>query len=331
MYYYHRMKNVSSVHSSVITLLALALSLQAGGYLAAQTCSCGGPPLLGFIDGGPKNRGSWQLAWEYEYNDISKLVAGTRSVTPDNRQQTSQSGLLKVSYGINRIFSVTAMLTMIQKERDVTDLLRVRGVGDGLVILQANLTPGYSYPQRELVIGVGLKAPIGPADLKRRDGVLIPADMQPSSGAWDGIFTGYASSEVLMPRPVRVFLSTSYRRTGSYARFSSTDQLSQFGDEFVASLGVGYTISTRLGLTLMGRYRSSGADRFDGAVVPNTGGQWFFLAPGINVALSNGVSLGIGGQLPLYQNLKGALQLSTKFSLSMSVFYAFGGRSSLGI
>lgn len=328
MFYFHSM-NLSRVQSKVITLFALALSLQAGGYLAAQTCSCGAPPLLGFLDGGPKNRGSWQLAWEYEYNDISKLVDNTRPLTPDDRQQTSQSGLLKVSYGINRIFSVTAMLNMIQKERDVTDLLRVRGVGDGLVILQANLTPGYSYPQRELVVGVGFKVPIGPADLKR-DGVLISADMQPSSGAWDGIFTGYASSEVLMPRPVRVFISTSYRRTGSYARFSSTDQRFQFGDEFVASLGAGYTIGTRLGLTLMGRYRSSGANRFDGRVIPNAGGQWFFLAPGINVALPNGMSLGIGGQLPLYQKLNG-LQLSTKFSLSMSVFYAFGGRSPLGI
>ncbi len=320
----------SRVHSRVITLLALALGLQAGGYLAAQTCSCGGAPLLGFIDGGPKDRGSWQLAWEYEYNDISNLVAGTRTLTPDDRQQTSQSGLLKVSYGINRIFSVTAMLTMVQKERDVSDLLRVRGVGDGLVILQANLTPRYSYPQRELVVGVGFKAPVGPADLKR-DGLLISADMQPSSGAWDGIFTGYASREVLMPLPVRVFISTSYRRTGSYQRFSFSDARHRFGNEFVASFGAGYTVNTRLGLTLMGRYRFSGADRFAGAQIPNTGGQWFFLAPGINVALSNDVSLGIGGQLPLYQNLKGAIQLSTKFSLSMSVFYAFGGRSPLGI
>lgn len=313
-------------YSRVMTLLILALGLQAGGRLAAQTCSCGAAPLLGFLDGGPKDRGSWQLAWEYEYNDISNLVAGTRVLTPDDRRQTSQSGLLKIGYGINRIFSVTAMLTMTQKERDITDLLRVRGVGDGLVILQANLTPGYSYPQRELVVGVGFKAPLGPADLKR-DGLLISADMQPTSGAWDGIFTGYASREVLMPRPVRVFISTSYRLTGSYQRFSFSEARLRFGNEFVASFGAGYTIGSRLGLTLMGRYRSSGADRFDGALIPNTGGQWFFLAPGINVALSNGVSLGIGGQLPLYQNLNGAIQLTTKYSLSMSVFYAFGGQA----
>lgn len=318
------------VRSRWLAALTFALSLQPGGYLWAQTCSCGGAPLLGFIGSGPTNRGSWQLAWEYEYNDISNLVAGTRTLTPDDRQQTSQSGLLKISYGVNRFLSVTGMLTMIQKERDVTDLLRVRGVGDGLLLLQANLIPGYSYPQRELVMGIGFKAPIGPADLKR-DGLLISADMQPSSGAWDGIFTGYASSEVLMPLPVRVFISTSYRRTGSYQRFSFSNAHHRFGNEFVASFGAGYTVGTRLGLTLMGRYRSSGADRFADAPIPNTGGQWFFLAPGINVALSNGVSLGLGGQLPLYQNLKGAIQLSTKFSLSMSVFYAFGGRSPLGI
>ena len=329
MSYYHHVNNVSRYHSRVVTLLALALSLQAGGYLAAQTCSCGAPPLLGFIDGGPKDRGSWQLAWEYEYNDISNLVNSTRPLTPDDRQQTSQSGVLKVSYGINRIFSVTVMLNMILKERDVTDLLRVRGVGDGLVILQANLTPGYNYPQRELVVGVGIKAPIGRADLKRNE-VLISADMQPSSGAWDGIFTGYASSEVLMPRPVRVFISTSYRLTGSYLRFPSTNQRYQFGDEFVASLGAGYTLGPRLGLTLMGRFRSSGASRFSGALIPNTGGQWYYLVPGIHLALPNGVNLGIGGQLPLYQKLNG-LQLTTKFSISMSVFYSFGGRSSLGI
>ena len=317
------------VPANWLITLTVALSLQAGGYLAAQTCSCGGAPLLGFIGGGPTSQGSWQLAWEYEYNDISSLVAGTRTLIPDDRQQISQSGLFSIGYGINRIFSITAMLSMVQKEREIADVLRVRGIEDGLILLQANLTPGYRYPQRELVVGVGFKVPLGRADLKR-DGLLIAADMQPTSGAWDGILTGYASSEVLMPRPVRVFLSTSYRRTGSYARFSFTDQRYQFGDEFVATFGAGYTVGARLGLTLMGQLRASAVNRFAGSPVPNTGGQWFFLAPGINVALSNDVSLGIGGQLPLYQNLKGAIQLTTKFSLSMSIYYALGGQSLLG-
>ncbi len=300
----------------------LAASLLVPVPASAQTCSCGAATLPGLQEIGIAQAREWRIGLSYEHNDVSALVAGTRRLEPEGRRQVTRAGVLTLSRGISQRFSVTVMLTLLEKERRVTDLLRVRAPGDAVLLLNLNLHPQRSYPQKELYLGLGVKSPSGANDL-RHNGLLISTDMQPGSGAWDGIFTAFGATEVLPPLPARLFVALTYQLTGQSQRFASSDMLYRFGSDFSGILGGGYVFSSGWELTIGGRYRWRTPDQFDGGDVPNTGGQWLLLEPGLYRGFDGGVSLGLSGKVPLYEDLNGVIQFSTRYTINLSASYSF--------
>jgi len=304
-------------------VLTIAFHLGYADFTHAQTCSCGGAPLLGALEIAATPVGSWQLGLTYEYNDISDVVSGSRRLENDGPRQATHSALFEITHGLTRSVSATGLLTLIQKERKTGERLLTRGIGDGLVLVKYNVMLPVAFRQREMAVGVGVKIPFGPSRLTLSNGALIPADMQPGSGTWDGILWGHAAQGFLKV-PVHVFVTSSYRLTGIDQRYGTGRKRYHFGNELMASFGIGYRTGELFDYTLMIRFRSTAADRFGDADLPNTGGKWVYLVPGLNVKLWNDLSIRLSGQLPVYRDLNGAIQLTTKYTASLSMYYNIG-------
>ena len=310
--------------SILFTLTLAGLLLQP---LKSQTCGCGGAPLLGSLQRSATPQGQWQLEWRYEHNEISDLVVRSRRVDPDGRWQRTRALMMDASVGLTSRLSLTALLTLIDKERVVeritADRLRVRGMGDGIVLLKYTLFNLPVFPRQQFSLGAGLKFPLGRSDLTT-NGRLVSPDMQPGSGAWDQVLWGFYSRNL----PTRAFssiaLSGSHRFTGTNRRYGTDQAGYTFGSETVATLSLSRALSNRFGATVALQYRVTAADRFGATNLPNSGGTWINLEPAVSVDFGAGVTLRMAGQVPLYRNLNGALQLTTRFGVSASVQASFG-------
>ena len=303
--------------------LILFLGLQFAGVLSGQICSCGGAPLLNSLAFSGVERGTVRVALEYEYHNISDVVSRSRQLSNDSRWQLTQSGILKISYGASQLLSVSALVTLVQKERAASDHILVRGIGDGVLLVNLALLPGKLQANQVLVLTGGLKAPLGNPAMEL-NGRLVSPDLQPTSGSWDGIISLYGAHSFL-DRPLQLFVHTSYRWTGTNEPYAFSDLKYKFGNEFVANLGVSYYPRYRHRTSIMLQYRFSGMDRFGDFQNPNTGGQWIDLVPGIDLELTRASRLDLSGHLPLYRSLEGALQLTTSYSVKVALYYEFSG------
>ena len=209
------------MHSRSINQLILFFGLQFAAVLSGQVCSCGGAPLLNSLAFSGIGRGTVRVTLEYEYHNISDVVSGSRELSNDSQWQLTQSGILKISYGASQLLSVSALVTLVQKERAAADHILVRGIGDGVLLVNITLLPGKLKANQALVLSGGLKAPLGnPAT--ELGGRLISLDLQPTSGGWDRIISLYGAHSFL-DRPLQLFIQTSYRWTGTNEPYAFSD------------------------------------------------------------------------------------------------------------
>ncbi len=296
--------------------------------LQAQACCSAGTPLLSSLDIGATQGKTWQFSLTYDYNFLDDVLSGSEEIG-GHRRRVSQSFLLETSYGINHRWALTAILSFIRQQRRLNTQnsagsrqeLTTRGPGDAVVLLKYNVKPLNILSQRQIAVGLGMKMPTGKSDLEW-NGVLLPADMQPGTGAWDGILWGYFYQGFLPVSRINLFANASYRFTGKNNRFqleNSRFKGYKFGNVLMISGGISYRTDTLFDFSMMLRYRNVQADEFAGSIVANTGGHWFYLLPGLNIN-PEPVSLRLSGQLPLYRHLDG-VQLTTSYSVSLSLFY----------
>ncbi|MCH8332078.1 MAG: hypothetical protein IH946_12025, partial [Bacteroidetes bacterium] len=114
----------------------------------------------------------------------------------------------------------------------------------------------------------------------------------------------------------------TYRLSGTNDRYNDGTAYS-FGNELQVSAGIsdrflisGWLVDPMLIL----RYRSVLPDQIDQKDFPSTGGQWIYLAPGVNINFTPKLSARIVGDIPLYRNLTGA-QLTTSYKLNIGLLY----------
>lgn len=308
-------------------LLLSALLIIISTNIKPQACCSAGSPLLGSVSASTTYAGELQLGLTYELNNLKDVYSGTERLDDDFRERIVNSFILEANYGITERFSVSTLFTFINQSRKIstygnlTSKLNTGGLSDGVVLLKYNIVPLDFINQFELSLGGGLKLPIGNSTL-RSDGILIPADMQPGSGSWDGILWGYVSKGFVPAIPMNIFLNVSYRSNGTNNRFGDNfTQGYSFGNELFINLGAGYRTDGFFDFTFMFRYRNTTKDSFDGAEVPNTSGNWLYLVPGVNGKLSDHFTARLSGQIPVYRNLSGT-QLTTTYTVSLGIFYS---------
>ena len=304
----------------IAVVLTMFLALPSSVF--AQTCSCGGTPLLGSLELPATAAGNWQFALTYDYNNIADTYAGKTKLDPTLKRKT-YSGLLEVSYGVSQRFSLSALVSFVQQDRKASNLTRTRGLGDVAILAKYSIVQMNAVNQRALAVGIGPKIPTGDTKMKN-NGILLLESMQPGTGTWDLILWGYAFQGLQPRTATNIFATASYKISGKNWRNF------RYGNEFSLTFGSSYVTTLPFDFSLLIRYRTIGEYSLNSNREPNTGGTWVNLLPGINVTLSNPLSFRVSGAIPLYTDVKGT-QLTTTYSASISLFYTIDKKPELKI
>ncbi|SMO56777.1 hypothetical protein SAMN06265218_105234 [Fodinibius sediminis] len=309
-----------------VFLIILLSVFLVSSFATAQTCSCAGAPLISSQSYMAVSKGNLLVGLTWEHNNISDLYNGTQELTNRSQQRITNTALLEVNYGLSNHFFVTGTLTFINKQRTTglqnssgEETTSTQGIGDGLLMLKYNLLNQSLWNPYQLSVGAGAKIPIAKTSLQS-NGLSLNADMQPGTGAWDGV-GWFLFSRTFRSANINLHMNGSYRSTGTNTRFNASDRY-KFGNEFVSVLGVSGPMADRFSYSIIVKYRTTSSDKRNGNVLPNTGGEWLNFRPGVGYPLSDRLSIQLNGEIPLYQNLKGT-QPTTSYILSGSLFFYF--------
>ena len=324
----------------IISKIAVfALLLGFSGFVLqakAQTCSCAGAPLVSSQSGGTVGKGAFLVGYTFDFKDISDLYNGSNELVNNTVSRNTSTSLLEMHYGISERIAVTTTFTYVNKFRETglhldnrSQKLRTTGVGDAMLLVKYNIHPQTVFEQYQVIVGAGVKAPLGESSL-RNNGFMLNADMQPGTGAWDGVLWMY-SSKTFPGISTELFLMKSFRYSGTNERFSSDDRY-RFGNEFVTSAGAGGRLFRDISYRLGFQFRTAASDTRNSAMMPDTGGSWVSAKPAFITPFPflEGASIQFSGNIPVYQYVKGT-QPTISYTLSASLFIGFGGEKLLNI
>ena len=295
----------------------------------SQTCCSGGVPLSNNLGLPNEGRGSLIVGMNYDYNNLNTLNAGRERLDDNSRLRVTNSILLNLGYSLSDRLSVEGLLTWVNQKRTITqfgneNLSETAGIGDAVFLVK------YAIPEilgktSVLNFGLGTKAPLGRSDLTTEEGFQLTADLQPGSGAWDGL-GWFSVSKGLGFRPSATLSgSFTYRLTGKNTSYLNDTAVYEFGDVVQANLG--YTdqlfwLNTIFSPGLIIKYRQSTRDRIDASEIPNTGGRWLFLRPELTVQLTTNLSLNGRVELPVYSYVDGT-QLTPTTRVTTGIAFVF--------
>lgn len=104
-----------------------------------------------------------------------------------------------------------------------------------------------------------------------------------------------------------------------------------FGNEILGQAAIVEKLNFKkqiidIGLTL--RYRHQDVDEFNEVVLPNTGGQFLFLTPGITYYFTPRLSGSMSGDIPVYARIEGT-QLAPTYRLNIGLFLIINRKQSI--
>jgi hypothetical protein len=311
--------------SPTIVLLAILLCRNIS---FGQTCCSGGVPLSSSLGLPPEQGNMLQLSLGYDLNVLQTLKTGTKTLDDDSRTRRTHSLLLQAGYSFTGRFSVDALFSWVRQVRSVRqfgneDFTTTDGIGDAVFLLKYKL---FSTAQNQTVVtgALGVKAPLGSSDLRRDDGLTINADLQPGSGAWDGI----AWAQVVRALKARPSMSLSgttvYGARGKNKDYLGS-QVYQFGNELQLTAGLADRLLIGriiLDPSLSLRFRHVRPDRLDDLDVPSTGGKWLFLSPGLSYWLNPRYALDARVEMPLFADITGT-QVTQTYRVNIGFFAKF--------
>ena len=295
--------------------------------LYSQTCCSGGIPLSNSIGLPSANKGTLQFGISYDYNNLNTLQSGKDVLDDDARLRTTQSFLFNTGYTITNNLSVELLLTYVNQTRKITQFGNVNidetnGVGDGVLLLKYNFNQLFDK-NNTLRVGLGAKIPIGATDKKSKQGILLNADLQPGSGAWDIIFwSSYLQNFSF--RPSASFSATTiYRHTGTNNKYLNNLTTYRFGPEFQAFINYTdqfFLFKTLINPSLSFKYRKAKQDEIGGSLLDNTGGEWLMLIPGIDIRITTKLNFQTKFEIPVYSYVDGT-QLTPTYRITTGLFY----------
>lgn len=293
-----------------------------------QACCSGGVPISSNLGLGTKESGSLQVQLTYDFNTLTDLWAVNQKLNDESRIRNTHSLLLETSYDINQAFSISGLFGLVRQERKIItqnggeDLTINQGIGDGIFLFRYNLFHQKPDAAFQAIVGVGPKIPFGRANFTDDNGITLPADLQPGTGAWDGIIWSNLIYSGLFNPNFSIMANSTYRITTTNTRYNARQRY-KFGNEFQVQLAIKQRINVGkllLDPILSAQFRTVAPDQVDENIFSNTGGSWIYLRPGTSVSLSPNSSFRIMGDLPIYRRLEGT-QLTTTYKLAISFYH----------
>jgi len=299
-----------------------------------QTCCSGGVPLSSNLGMPPNDQGIWQFSISYDHLVLSTLKEGSMLIDDQSRIRKTQSILTEIGYGITKRIAVDVFIPYVYQQRRIeqfgkTDFVTTNGIGDVALLLKYKLTDPLDTRQN-LLIGIGPKMPTGKTDFTRTDGILLNADLQPGSGAWDGLIYAFYNRSFSFRPSMGFSLSTVISIKGVNQDYLN-GQSYQFGNELVSQLSFSDKINlgkALFDLSLSLRFRKQLSDSFNDTFLPNTGGHFLFFTPGIAYFLSSSTSIIVSGDVPIYTYVDGT-QLAPSYRLNIGLFVTLRKKKNL--
>jgi len=285
----------------------------------SATCSCAGVPLSssdGFV---ATEAGEAQLSIDYNFHDISDLVAGSERINDETeRDRASETVLVRYGYGLTDRWTLGALTSYVRHERQVgisNEANQVStGMGDSL--LSASYTPEKItvFNRQQLTYGLAIRIPTGEED---NGSPLFLEDMQPGQGAWGGTAWVYWARAYSQQARWKTFVSLSHSETGENSR--------EYSFEGETNLSAGVSYSSDYGLALQGALEVREADahtRFGGEL-PNTGGRWVNASFSAQYTMTPVLAIRTSMVVPVSRDLNGSLQFTTRRQWSLGMVYSF--------
>ena len=299
--------------------------------LLAQACCSGGTPLAGNVSLRSMDGGSAFFDLTYDYNTQRSLLTGSELLDDDRRERNTNAILLRGSYAITGKLGVTGILSWVNEQENVKALngginqLSATGIGDAILMFQYEPV---NWIGKNLVFGAGVKFPIGRFDIRNPDnGLLLNPDLQPGSGSWDWLFGINFQQQHVFKDNLTLMASVTGRINSEAERFEG-QQLYKFGSELRINLGFNdrYLIGNVLiDPSLILLYRRTEIDQIQNVEVPNTGGNWIHLSPGLNWQATTNFSIGTSVEIPLFRDLRGT-QLTTTNRFTFTLAYQLNAK-----
>lgn len=293
--------------------------------LAGQTCCSGGVPLSSNLGLPPEEGRTLQINVNYDMNVLQTLKSGREVLQDDSRTRRTHSILLQTGYSLTDRFSVDALFSWVRQERAIRqfgneDFTATNGLGDAVFLLKYKLIT-ISQNQTVVTGAVGVKAPLGPSDLRRDDGLTINADLQPGSGAWDGVFW-LQGLHNLGVRPSMSFSTTAVYAAKGKNKDYLDRQVYQFGNEFQLITGVSDRLligKAVIDPSVSLRFRHVLPNRLQEQDVPSTGGKWLFFTPSASYWINAGNAVTLKIEWPLFVDITGT-QVSPTYRLNIGFY-----------
>lgn len=324
-----------------VLFLAFGFALLARGVHAscgAESCS---------LENGAFGAGYRRFAFELSYQDIDQDGAwvGTHSASigaipseADEVRTHSQTVLLKGQMSFNRRFVGMVQLPYIDRfhshllneegEEPALHEFQYSGIGDASVT-GSYMVWGHGGEEDVTVSALaGVKLPTGEKHVDAIDGDEPEPHARLGTGSYDAIMGAHVMSFHSVPTfggapgMLPVFGSVRFLLTSR-----GTDDY-RVGNTLDANLGTAYPLGDRLQFLAQANYRyhhrddsqeAEEGEEPEGPVV-NTGGQAFYLTPGLRFQAASLLSLQAYMQVPVYQKVN-EIQLVSPYHLWFGVTY----------
>lgn len=290
----------------------------------SQTCCSGGIPLSNNIGIPNEGKGSLQISLNYDYNNLNTLNFGSSKLDDNSRLRITHSVLLNVGYSFSNNFSAEALITWVNQRRKISrfnsgNLDQTSGVGDAILLLK------YKFPKIFGVsssLGFGTKISVGSTTNKSDNGIILNADLQPGSGAWDFLMWSSISKKFAFRPSTNFSIRFTYRLPGTNDSYFDTSTY-KFGKEFQMFFGLSdqfIFLKNLISPSLDFKYRKALKDDIAGFEIDNTGGEWIFVIPNVTFHISQKVLIMTKVEIPVYSNVEGT-QLTPTYRISSGIIF----------
>ena len=300
----------------------------------AQTCCSGGIPLSNNIGLETSEKGTIQLALNYDYNNLNTLNFESEKLDDNSRLRITHSVLFNAGYSITDNLSAEGLFTWVNQRRKISQFGNENfdqnsGIGDAIILLKYNFKNAIGK-NSALGLGLGTKIPLGSSTEKNSEGIAYSADLQPGSNAWDIVYWFSASKNFNFRPTLTISTRLIYRDTGTNDSYFG-DSSYKFGEEFQSFLSFSDQIplfKTLASPSISFRHRTARQDKINGFDLDNTGGDWLFIIPNIAINITPTVLFSARAEFPIYSRVDGT-QLTPTYRLTSGLLFKISRKATV--
>lgn len=293
--------------------------------VASQTCCSAGAPLTTTFQIAEEEKNVISTQLKFTHRSINRLVENQEVLKNDPRTRLGNNLLFKTDYTLGNRFAISAVIPYVFQSRTTfSESQSSAGIGDIMLIGQYGIS---IKKDTKLSFSLGTKWPTGKVSHRSIRGIVLSPDMQSGSGTIDVLFGTSLIKRDFLVKNLTSILTALYRKNTTNNNFGDSSGVGgrrfKFGDEILVDFTLAHQqvwgvwfASPYLNLN----YRYATANREQGQISPNSGGQWLSIQSGVQFSPKERYSFKVYGQIPFIQSLDG-LQITTDFEVGVEFNY----------